>query len=336
MRHTTLAILLLGAVLRATAQVSDPAKAAAIVAQLEDAPTFAARFNMLNASDLIFDFSTGVGVSKGAGGNLTVASRADFPYLVGQGVSLAVAKMGPCGLSTPHYHPRATEFLYMVSGSSLKVGFIQENGARFVSNILTPGQGALFPMGSFHYQVNLDCEPVTFVAGLNSEDPGTGSLAQRFFGIPPDVTDATLGDIGVDNVVRIAQSIPDGFALGVQSCLDKCKIQRVDQPKTQQQPRVDGNQFPTNSSNGTSTNSTNHQKRSDIVQDYSFITSPVLLTDVHALKELVFSLRLILCVLLSGYVFILAYFVIPTWRNRKFQARRAVVPPSVSVEDVKS
>ena len=67
----------------------------------------------------------------------------------------------------------------MISGSNLKVGFIQENGARFVSNLLNPGQGAIFPKGSFHYQANLDCVPATFVAGLNSEDPGVGSVAHR-------------------------------------------------------------------------------------------------------------------------------------------------------------
>ena len=66
----------------------------------------------------------------------------------------------------------------MISGSNLKVGFIQENGARFVSNLLSPGQGAIFPKGSFHYQANLDCGPATFVAGLNSQDPGVGSVAQ--------------------------------------------------------------------------------------------------------------------------------------------------------------
>ena len=128
-------------------------------------------------------------------------------------------------MSTPHYHPRATEFLYMISGSNLKVGFIQENGARFVSNVLNPGQGAIFPKGSFHYQANLDCGPATFVAGLNSEDPGVGSVAQIcksdpvqvhlsvnqsspiVFGLPPDVTDAALGDVGVDEVVSIAQSV---------------------------------------------------------------------------------------------------------------------------------
>jgi len=67
----------------------------------------------------------------------------------------------------------------MISGSTLEVGFIQENGARFVPNVITPGQGTVFPEGSLHFQANLGCDPVTFVAGLNSEDPGVGSIAQR-------------------------------------------------------------------------------------------------------------------------------------------------------------
>ena len=118
----------------------------------------------------------------------------------------------------------------MMSGSDLKVGFIQENGARFVTNVLNPGQGAIFPKGSFHYQVNLDCQPVNFVAGLNSVDPGATTIGQRckcsrtqfihrsidplplaVFGIPPEVVDATLGDIGVSEVVQIAKSVSTGL-----------------------------------------------------------------------------------------------------------------------------
>lgn len=67
----------------------------------------------------------------------------------------------------------------MVSGSSLKVGFIQENGVRLITNVLNPGQGAIFPKGSLHFQANMDCNPVTFVAGLNNADPGTTAVAQR-------------------------------------------------------------------------------------------------------------------------------------------------------------
>jgi len=131
--------------------------------------------------------------------------------------------------------------------------------------------------------------------------------------------------------------IPDTFALGVQSCLDKCKIQRGDQLKAQQQPRVEGNQFP--SGNGTSNNSTDHhQKRSEVAEDRtSPILSPVVPAESQALRELIFSLRLILCVLFSGYVLVWVYFVLPAWRNHRLQtelqAQRAGVP---SYGDVKS
>jgi len=81
-------------------------------------------------------------------------------------------------MNSPHTHPRATELLFLVNGE-MEAGFIEENGARFVVNTLTGGQGALFPKGSIHYQINLGCEPLTFVAALNDEDPGVSQIAQR-------------------------------------------------------------------------------------------------------------------------------------------------------------
>jgi oxalate decarboxylase/phosphoglucose isomerase-like protein (cupin superfamily) len=82
-------------------------------------------------------------------------------------------------MNTPHLHPRATEFLYLVDRGEMQVGFIEENGARFVTNTLTQGQGTIFPQGAIHFQVNLGCEPITFVAALNNEDPGASQVAQR-------------------------------------------------------------------------------------------------------------------------------------------------------------
>ena len=81
-------------------------------------------------------------------------------------------------MNTPHTHPRATEFLYVASNGQMEAGFIEESGARIVVNTLTQGQGTIFPMGSIHFQVNLGCEPLTFVAALNSEDPGVSEIAQ--------------------------------------------------------------------------------------------------------------------------------------------------------------
>ena len=88
-------------------------------------------------------------------------------------------KPRPCGMNTPHTHPRATELFYVASSGQMQVGFIEENGARLVLNTLNQGQGTIFPKGSIHFQVNLGCEPLTFVAALNSEDPGTSQMAHR-------------------------------------------------------------------------------------------------------------------------------------------------------------
>ena len=60
----------------------------------------------------------------------------------------------------------------------MEAGFIEEEGARFVINTLTPGQGTIFPKGSIHYQINTGCDTLTFVASLNDEDPGVNQIAQ--------------------------------------------------------------------------------------------------------------------------------------------------------------
>jgi len=235
---------ILGAAFQAVAQTADAAKAADIVADLKRAPTQVARLNILaNNRDWLFDYNAGVGTVRNAGGNLTVANVANFPALFANGMAMAVGQVAPCGMNSPHTHPRATEFLFLVNGQ-MDAGFIEENGARFVINTLSGGQGTIFPKGSIHYQLNLGCEPITFIAALNDEDPGVNQAAQRFFGLPPDVVDATLGDIGLELVVKIASGIPDNLAIGVDRCLKKCNLKRGNQTTLQLQPRVEGNAFP--------------------------------------------------------------------------------------------
>ena len=109
----------------------------------------------------------------------------------------------------------------------MEAGFIEENGARFVVNQMKAGQGAIFPQGSIHYQFNSGCEPIKFVAALNDEDPGASQIAQRceypgflsrvigadinlfllVFGLNLEVVDATLGDIGLQEVEAIAKGV---------------------------------------------------------------------------------------------------------------------------------
>jgi hypothetical protein len=61
-----------------------------------------------------------------------------------------------------------------------------------IAGALKKFDGTVFPQGSIHYQFNNNCQDATFVATLNSEDPGTSQIAQNFFALNPQVVDATL------------------------------------------------------------------------------------------------------------------------------------------------
>lgn len=54
----------------------------------------------------------------------------------------------PCGLNTPHVHPRATEFNLAVNGT-LATGDFEENDEEFIMQTLKPGQATVFPQGYF-------------------------------------------------------------------------------------------------------------------------------------------------------------------------------------------
>ncbi|EJF61214.1 RmlC-like cupin [Dichomitus squalens LYAD-421 SS1] len=213
------------------------------VAALKAAPAQVDRIKILDQdSDFVFNFFNATPV-KGAGGMLLSATVSDFPVLVNNGLAMTIGLIGPCGMNTPHSHPRGMEMLYLVNGT-ITTGMIAENGARFVFNTLQAGEAQVFLQGSIHYQQNELCDPILFVAALNNEDPGVESTAQRYFGLPPDVVAASLGDLGVEYVAGIEEMIPDNIALGRQECLDRCGIKRQGQPTTQRQPRNANNALP--------------------------------------------------------------------------------------------
>lgn len=216
------------------------------VAQLRLAPTQVDRINVLSDEDLVFSFSdpsTAVGSVTGAGGHAVLGISGNFPAVVGNSISMIVGHLAPCGMNTPHTHPRAAEIIYSVN-SSLVSGFIMEDGAPYREVNISAGSATVYPMGAVHFQMNPTCETALFVSGLNSEDPGAQEAAQRFFGLPPSIVGATLGGLDVEDVAEIATFIPDSFAVGVSECHARCGIQRSSQPTAQQQPRVSSNAFP--------------------------------------------------------------------------------------------
>ncbi|KEF58728.1 uncharacterized protein A1O9_06654 [Exophiala aquamarina CBS 119918] len=208
-----------------------------LVAKLLTEPNTVNRFTDLQKElaagtiNLKFDFNPAANptVTPGEGGQVDLAQRANFPILTGTGISAAGIFFNPCGLNTPHFHPRATEFLTLVTDTKMLSGFVLENGlAAEFNTTLTQFQGTVFPQGSIHFQQNLDCKPAVAIAGLNSEDPGASSVAQNFIvNLDPEIVDATLGfpkEINADNFAQFRKHIPASLAKGVEECLIRCHL----------------------------------------------------------------------------------------------------------------
>jgi hypothetical protein len=188
---------------------------------------------------IAFDFNNAKPATGAKGGATKSANIDTFPILIGQEISTTVGFLGPCGLNSPHIHPRSAEFLTVVEGA-IKFGYILENGfvapgkPSEVSSALSKFQGTVFPMGSIHYQVNEDCAPATFVATLNSQDPGTSTIAPNFFALNKEVVSATLGfpeSLDGKDIETFRKSIPANIALGIDACLRKCGIDPNAAPK---------------------------------------------------------------------------------------------------------
>lgn len=206
---------------------SAPTKGIDIVALLTTAASEEDRVDLLNDSDFVFDFLNppAGSIVSGPDGRIIAAKRKSFPALIGSDIAMSIGILGPCGLNTPHTHPRAAEFNLAVNGT-LRTGMVANNGARFVMNDLQPGQATIFPQAAIHFEQNLGCDTVMFVAAFSDEDPGVTQLANQFFNLPSDIVEATLGDqANRFNVQNIQMAIPDNVAFGVEDCLQKCGLQ---------------------------------------------------------------------------------------------------------------
>lgn len=222
---------------RSSANISNPIFNKTLSEQLELAITAADRFTLLKAqssTNAYFKYNFNLAVNPtpkggtGRGGSGVLANRENFPALIGLGVAASVGFLNPCGMNTPHTHPRASEFLTIAQGGNVKTGFIQEEGINTeITTVLGLFEGAIFPAGSIHYEFNDACVPAVFIAAFSSEDPGLSRVAQNFFGLNPDIVDADLGFpsfLDHTNIAQFQKTIPPAFALGTKSCLDRCGI----------------------------------------------------------------------------------------------------------------
>ena len=195
---------------------------------LHGAPGYPFGHNVIfNNKTFVYDFffpnNNRTNISAGVDGYLIIASRKTFPGLLSNIISMSVGFIGPCGLHTPHTHPRGSEIAFAAQGS-FYTGRLAENGSPLIINFLRPGQMTAFPRGNIHWVANLECTPAMYVSAYADEDPGYLDIAFNFFRIPPEVTSPTLGYLDPFNIELLSHYMPYNFTVGLQECVARCGL----------------------------------------------------------------------------------------------------------------
>ena len=203
-----------------------------LIAELKAADTAVQRNQILvqaggNAS-FTFDFANPppAAVVSSPAGKLVTASGATAPFLTDINAALGLVVIQPCGLILPHLHPRADEFVLVTQGE-VYTQFISETGATLIENQLNTFGSVLLPKGSIHLEYNPTCEPASFVAAFNSNDPGVSFVAANLFSLEDQLVIAALGGDAVvsgADLESIRHALPQGLATGVAECVSKCGI----------------------------------------------------------------------------------------------------------------
>ncbi|OIT29876.1 PREDICTED: putative germin-like protein 2-2 [Nicotiana attenuata] len=112
------------------------------------------------------------------------------------GISIVRVDMEPQGLVPLHTHPRATEIVTMLDGT-IYAGFLLPDSpnifkSRLFSKILNPGDVFAIPQGLIHFQYNVGNKNATFLASLNSQNPGVIMIPNSIFASDPPILDDVL------------------------------------------------------------------------------------------------------------------------------------------------
>jgi oxalate decarboxylase/phosphoglucose isomerase-like protein (cupin superfamily) len=198
--------------------------------------------NPPNASNDTFQFINNT-VTPPTGGSIILSTVNNFPALGATGLAQAVGFVNPCGLNTPHWHPRANEFLTVVQGKLIGALILENDSGPGnvvgspppivgplpqINTTLSNFTGMLFPKGLIHWQFNNECEPAIFVAGFDTPDPGRAEAARGFFSAEPDeVISASTGFSDFLTPAQIAglrPTLTSSFTSIVESCAKRCGI----------------------------------------------------------------------------------------------------------------
>ncbi|KAH9864457.1 hypothetical protein J1614_010391 [Plenodomus biglobosus] len=215
---------------------------ALLLAQSETAREAILFPNPPNAANDTFQYINNT-VLPPTGGTIFLSTINNFPALGATGLSQAVGFVNPCGVNTPHWHPRANEFLTVTQGSLIGALLLESDagsgnvvgGAKppvgpytQVETTLANYTGMLFPKGLVHWQFNPECEPAVFVAGFDVADPGRVEAARAFFsGEPDELLEASVGYsefLTPAQIKGLRPTLSSSFTAIVESCAKKCGI----------------------------------------------------------------------------------------------------------------
>jgi oxalate decarboxylase/phosphoglucose isomerase-like protein (cupin superfamily) len=113
------------------------------------------------------------------GASVKLVTAAEFPGLNTLGLSIGRIDIENDGLVNFHYHPRATEMIFVKKGV-LIAGFIDTKNQVF-QNVLKVGDVCVFPKGLFHYILNQGFEDAIVYSVFNSQNPGQVSIVPTTF-----------------------------------------------------------------------------------------------------------------------------------------------------------
>lgn len=103
-----------------------------------------------------------------------------FPGLNTLGMSFVRADLRPGGINPPHFHPRASETIYVVRGRVYS-GFVDSSN-RVFAKVIDQGDVMVFPRGLVHFQMNVGKSPATVFGCFNSQNPGMQKITNLIFG----------------------------------------------------------------------------------------------------------------------------------------------------------
>ncbi|KAI9114446.1 hypothetical protein K1719_014674 [Acacia pycnantha] len=110
---------------------------------------------------------------------MKIVGASEFPGLNTLGLSIGRIDIDADGLVTPHYHPRATEIIFVTKGK-LVVGFLDTKNQLF-QKFICAGEVFVFPKALFHFVLNRGFEAATIISVYSSQNPGLASFTSAPF-----------------------------------------------------------------------------------------------------------------------------------------------------------